>query len=148
MTEIAEIATLIGAGVGRVLLCQGGKIRSLVELGDDLLRLGLGLEEDVTGMHLLARRLFLQEGLVAGLQLILGLALPDRAVEIRLLDQAVLIAFQAALDLGVAFEVVLAPGLGQQRAIDEPIEQHRVDLVERQLLCLGRQALLRRFDIG
>lgn len=44
-------------------------------------------------------------------------------------------------------EVVLTPGLGDRNAVDEPIDQHRVDLIERQLLRRRRQVLLGRLDI-
>ena len=44
--------------------------------------------------------------------------------------------------------MLLAPGLGDQLAVDQLVEQRRIDLGERQLLRLRRQALLRRLDIG
>ena len=44
--------------------------------------------------------------------------------------------------------MLLASGLGDQRAVDEPVEQHRIDLLERQLLRLRRQVLLSGLDIG
>ena len=147
MAEIAEIAARAAAGVGRMLLGEFGEIGSFVELGDDRLRLGLGLDQDVPGMHLFVPGLLLGEGLVACLELVLGLGVLDRLVEIGFLDQAILVALQPELHLGILVEMSLAAGLGDQHAVDEPVEQHRIDLGERHLLDLGRQALLRRLDI-
>ena len=67
--EIAEVAARSRRRVGRIFLGEGGEIGALVELVDDRLRLGLGLDEDVAGVNLLARRLFLDVLLIAGLEL-------------------------------------------------------------------------------
>ena len=147
MAEIAEIAARAAAGVGRIFLRELGEIGSLVELADDRLRLGLGLDQNVPGVHLFAPRLFLGEGLVARLELVLRLGSLDRLVEVGFLDQAILIPLQPLLHLRILFEVSLAAGFGNQHAVDEPVEQHRIDLGERHFLNLRRQALLRRLDI-
>src|SRR5262249_39774872 len=63
-------------------------------------------------------------------------------------DQAVLVELEPVLHLGILVEVLLAAGFGDQHAVDEPVEQHRIDLGERQFLDLRRQVLLRRLDVG
>ena len=99
-------------------------------------------------MHLLARRRLLQEFLVARLEPVWGHRRFDQLLDISLLDQVVLVKMEAALHRRVLVEMLLAPGLGDQLAVDQPVEQNRIDLLERQLLQLGRQALLRGFHIG
>src|ERR1700730_3608673 len=43
--------------------------------------------------------------------------------------------------------MLLASGLSDQRAVDEPVEEDRVNLIEWELLRLGRKVLLCRLDI-
>ena len=57
--ETAEIAARAAPGSVEYFLGEGGEIGALVELGDDRLGLGLGLDQDVAGVDLLLWRLVL-----------------------------------------------------------------------------------------
>src|SRR4029077_19055703 len=64
MAEIPEIATRAGARIGRMFLGELGEIASLVELADDRLRFGLGLDQDMSGVNPFPSPLPLAQSLV------------------------------------------------------------------------------------
>ena len=82
LLEEAEIAALLrAAGVLAVLLGERREVRAALELGDDLLRLGLVVHQDVLGVDLLFARLAGDILVVAGMHRLVGDAGSDRLAQ-------------------------------------------------------------------
>ncbi len=146
VAEIAEVAAIGGARILGFLLGELGEIGTLVELGDDVLGLGLGGDEDVAGPQLFLGLhglrhyvIFLLQGRIA--QLVLQLAAQQ-----HLADRLILIGSDERLDLGVVLQLLLAPLVDHQSDVDQPVDQGREILIDL-VAVLGRQRLGRGDDV-
>jgi hypothetical protein len=110
--------------------------------------LRLVLQQDVTGMHLLAGRALGDHPLVGGAQPLVGEHLVDAANQVGLVQHPLLVEAEPPLDLRVVHEPGLARRLGDELGFHQAIQQLGVDHLQGNLAILLRQALVQHRHIG
>ena len=146
--EPAELAAILGAGVDAVLFRQGGEIGAMVELVDDRLGFGLGLHQDVAGIHLFGARLAGVVLLVFGLHGGVGHDAGNALLHIGVFQADIGGLRHGGGDGGLLLQFLLARRHEQGVAVDFLVDQQREELGRRHLLQLLRSVLRGLLDVA
>ena len=151
--EVAEVAAVRGARVLGFLLRKLGEVRALLQLGDDRLRLILGLDQNVTGVNFLLAGDLLRGFLIDLLQGLVGQGGLALVIEQGVHQETVAAEGEAALEIGAVGDFLVLSGLGDDFQVDQEPDDTvlaggRVELREARAKVLFRGGDVALPDLG